>query len=113
MIPFFQPQTLHLKPYSLHPASHTQDVARLYSWQAAWDEHVKHSVRLEAAHLPPEETPLRQVFRLLDADGGGTLSLREFREGEADVLGLPIPPRVLEPYFKSARDEWEVGQGGG
>ena len=37
---------------------------------------------VEAAHLPHEETPLHQVFKLLDADGGGTLSLREFREGK-------------------------------
>ena len=83
------------------------DAARLYSWQSAWDEHVRRSVHVEAAHLAPGDTPLRQVFRLLDADGGGTLSLREFREGEAEVLGLPISPRVLEPYFKAARDEWE------
>lgn len=23
------------------------------------------------------------------------------------MLGLPISPQVLEPYFKMARDEWE------
>ena len=87
------------------------DAARLYSWQVAWDEHVRRSVHVEAAHLEPGDTPLRQVFRLLDADGGGTLSLRGIREGEAEVLSLPISPRVLDPYFRSARDEGGIDDG--
>ena len=81
--------------------------ARLYAWQVAWDDHLVRTVRAEAAHLPPNETPLQQVFKLLDADGGGTLSLREFREGEREVLGLPVPPQVLEPYFRGTHSEWE------
>jgi len=55
-------------------------------------------VQVEAAQLPAgpsgrsdpsgaPSSPLHQVFQLLDEDGGGTLSLREFREGEVRILG--------------------------
>jgi hypothetical protein len=68
-------------------------------------------VQVEAAQLPAAgpsgrsdtsggapSSPLHQVFQLLDEDGGGTLSLREFREGEVRILGtanLHILARVI------------------
>jgi len=63
-------------------------------------------VHLEAAHLPAgpsppsgrsdtPSSPLHQVFQLLDVDGGGTLSLREFREVRRCRL------TVLKPVLKA------------
>jgi hypothetical protein len=39
-----------------------------------------------ATHLPPEEIEgIRQMFMDLDADGSGTISFEELREGEGGV----------------------------
>ena len=46
---------------------------------------------------------LKHIFSLLDQDGGGTLSLYEFKKGATDVLGVKIDRKILEPYFPIRR----------
>ena len=43
------------------------------------------------------------IFSSLDQDGGGTLSLYEFKKGATDVLGVKIDRKILEPYFPIRR----------
>jgi len=67
----------------------------------AWSDSMRAIVRAEVAHVSAASSPLRVIFDSLDADGGGTLSLHEFREGAARILGRPIPRAVIEPYFSA------------
>ena len=46
---------------------------------------------------------LKHIFSSLDQDGGGTLSLYEFKKGATDVLGVKIDRNILEPYFSATR----------
>jgi len=46
---------------------------------------------------------LKHIFSLLNQDGGGTLSLYEFKKGATDVLGVKIDRKILEPYFPIRR----------
>ena len=46
---------------------------------------------------------LKHIFSLLDQDGGGKLSLYEFKKGATDVLGVKIDRKILEPYFPIRR----------
>ena len=46
---------------------------------------------------------LKHIFSSLDQDGGGTLSLYEFKKGATDVLGVKIDRKILEPYFPIRR----------
>jgi len=64
-----------------------------------WNDRMRTIIRAEISHASAEEPPLRAIFNLLDADGGGTLSLHEFRDGASTILGRPMPRALLAPYF--------------
>ena len=48
---------------------------------------------------------LKNIFSSLDQDGGGTLSLYEFKKGATDVLGVKIDRKILEPYFSAVAEQ--------
>ena len=49
------------------------------------------------------QSQIKQIFNTLDKDGGGTLSLYEFKRGAIESFGVRVPKKILDPYFPCAQ----------
>jgi hypothetical protein len=75
------------------------DISTVPNHRRAWNDSMRVIIRAEVSHASADQSPLRAIFNLLDADGGGTLSLHEFRDGASTILGRSMPRALLAPYF--------------